>query len=265
MRIRETVHVPLTSGEVLRGDLSYADARGDGVIVFVHGFGSNRHGEKSVALEEACAEYGWAFAAFDFRGHGESDGSMRDLRASRLLEDLDAIHRALASRGMHRLFLAGSSMGALASAWFALQCNDVAACVLIAPAFRFLERRWQTLSDFEREYWRQAGHVRYTNEFIDVEIGYGLVAEWPLYRFEQLAERWQKPALIFHGLADDIVPASDSIEFQQKAAGADIELRLFKSGTHRLSELKHEMAAEAIRFFSRVAAQNPAVVGCPRA
>ncbi len=252
-RNREEIAIPLSTGEVLRGDLSYDDARSASTVVFVHGFGSNRHGEKRVALEEGCARSGWTFAAFDFRGHGESDGSMRDLRASRLLEDLEAVHQALASRGWNRLFLAGSSMGGLACAWFALQCDDVAACVLIAPAFRFLERRWHMLSDFEREYWRQAGHVRYQNEHIDVEVGFGLVEEWSLYKLEELAERWHTPALIFHGLADDIVPAGDSIEFQQKAAGADIELRLFKSGTHRLSEVKNEMAAEAIRFFSRVA------------
>jgi uncharacterized protein len=165
---------------------------------------------------------------------------------------LEAIRQSLAARGKRRLFLAGSSMGALASAWFALQCDEVVACVFIAPAFHFLERRWQLLSDFEREYWRQAGHVRYKNEHIDVEVGYGLVEEWPLYKFEELAERWQKPALIFHGLADDIVPAGDSVEFQQKAAGADIELRLFKSGTHRLSEFKTEIAVETVRFFSRI-------------
>ena len=43
---------------------------------------------------------------------------MRDLRASRLLEDLAAVRHYLIGRGIRRLGLVGSSMGAFASAWF---------------------------------------------------------------------------------------------------------------------------------------------------
>jgi uncharacterized protein len=250
-RTYEPVSIRVSSNETLRGDLFFTRAPGETAIVFVHGFASNRRGEKSLAIEDACTNAGLTFAAFDFRGHGESDGSMRDLRASRLLEDLAAVRDCLTARGIRRLFLIGSSMGGMASAWFALQSAEVHACVFIAPAFRFLERRWHSLSDMEREYWRQAGHVRYKNEHVDVEVGYCLVEEWQSYLFEQLVSRWTKPALIFHGLADDTVPIGDSVEFQQKAAGNDIELRIFKSGTHRLSEFKEEMAGEALRFFSR--------------
>ena len=43
------------------------------------------NGEKTQAVEAACAARGWAFAAFDFRGHGTSAGTMLDLRPSGLL------------------------------------------------------------------------------------------------------------------------------------------------------------------------------------
>jgi pimeloyl-ACP methyl ester carboxylesterase len=44
--------------------------------LFVHGFGSNRRGEKAVHFGERFNEKGWAFAAPDLRGHGQSDGSV---------------------------------------------------------------------------------------------------------------------------------------------------------------------------------------------
>lgn len=241
----------MPTGEVVRGDLRFTDAVGESAIVFVHGFASRRDGEKSVALEDACARAGRTFAAFDCRGHGASDGQMRDLRGSRILEDLAAARDHLVARGVRRIGLVGSSMGGFASAWFALRSAEVTACALIAPAFRFLQRRWESLTDFEREYWRQAGHVRYRNEHVDVEVGFGLMEERDLFPFDRLAAEFTKPALIFHGLLDDTVPAADSIEFQQRAAGPDVELRLFKNGDHRLTAIKDELAAEACRFLGR--------------
>ena len=125
-----------------------------------------------------------------------------------MIEDLAAVRGLLVSRGIREIGMVGSSMGGCATAWFALQCDEVRACVLIAPAFRLLERRWESLSGFEREYWKRAGHVRYKTEFVDVEVGFGLMEERELFRAQDLAERWTKPALIFHGLADESVPVS---------------------------------------------------------
>jgi uncharacterized protein len=251
MRQHESIAIPLASGETLRGDLRFDGSPREAAIVFIHGFAGHRNGDKSLALEAACAQSGISFVAFDCRGHGESDGLMRDLRGTRLLEDLAAVRDGLAARGINKLGLVGSSMGGFAAAWFAIRSVEVKACVLMAPAFRFLERRWKALSELEHQFWKGAGHVRYKNEFVDVEVGYGLVEEWELFPFEQLTAQWTKPLLIFHGLADDTVPAGDSIEFQQNAAGPQIELRLFKNGDHRLTAFKDEMAVETCRFFTK--------------
>src|SRR5262245_54820190 len=102
--IHETVRIPVSTGEIV-GDLSFAQAAGDWAVVWVHGFGSRRGGEKSQAVEAACSRRGWTFAAFDFRGHGESSGPMRDLRAAGLLEDLAAVREHLAARGVRRFGL----------------------------------------------------------------------------------------------------------------------------------------------------------------
>jgi pimeloyl-ACP methyl ester carboxylesterase len=251
MRTHELTEIRLSSGEVLRGDFHSTDPADDRAIIFIHGFGSVRNGEKAVALEAACARGGLAFAAFDCRGHGQSDGQMRDLRPTRLLEDLAAVRDFLTGHGLRRLGLVGSSMGGFAGAWFAAGAAEVRACVLIAPAFRFLERRWESLSDLERDYWKKAGVVRYRNEHIDVEVGYGLMEERTLFPPGELAARWTKPALIFHGLRDDTVPVEDSLDFLRQAASPDVELRIFRDRDHRLTASKEEMASEAVRFLVR--------------
>jgi uncharacterized protein len=250
------VEIRLPGRETLRADYRPGGAP-DVAIVYVHGFGSHRRGEKSASLAAECARRGITFAAFDFRGHGETGGQMRDLTATRLLEDLSAVRTFLSERGYPCLGLVGSSMGAFAAAWFVVRHPEaVAGCVLIAPAFRFLDRRWDELTPDQREEWARTGVRRVQNEWVDVEIGYGLVAERAAFDPADLARRWRTPLLMFHGLADEVVPAADSLAFVEATPYPDVELRLLKAGDHRLTAFKDEIAAEACRFLARAAGQN---------
>ena len=69
-----------------------------------------------------------------------------------------------------------------------------------------------------------------------------------------LAAGWGHPALLFHGCADDLVPDADSLDFLRAVAFADVELRLLKSGDHRLTVYKEEIAAATGQFFARLLA-----------
>ncbi len=230
--------------------LSYAGKPQESAILYVHGFGSGRGGEKAAALEAACQRHGLTFASFDFRGHGQSTGTLLELRGTGLLADLQAVQAHLAGRGIRRLGLVGSSMGGWASAWFAVRHPEaVASCVLIAPALNFIRARWATLTEPQRQHWRQTGRLRVRNEWVDTEIGYGLVEEIDRFPVEELASQWSRPLVIFHGMNDQTVPFSDSLDFIQRTAFPGIELRLFKSGDHRLSAIKEDMAETACRFF----------------
>jgi uncharacterized protein len=244
-----TVNVPLSGGQ-LAGTLDL-DGPHEAAVLYVHGFGSVRGGEKATALHAACRARGLGFAAFDFRGHGASSGSMRDLLASGLLADLAVIAEYLGAQGVTRLLPVGSSMGGFAAAWFARDRPElVPALVLIAPAFRFLEARWSGLDEAGRERWRQAGVCRFVNQHLDVELSYTLLEERDRFRWQDLAAGWRVPALIFHGMRDESVPYAHSVELADRAACHDIELRLLRGGDHRLGAYKDRIADEACRFFA---------------
>jgi alpha-beta hydrolase superfamily lysophospholipase len=247
-----TEHVPiaLPTGDTLVGTYRPGTTHPDLAVVWVHGFGSHRGGEKAEALCTECAYRGWTFAAFDFRGHGESSGAMHELRASRLLEDLASVRTWLAERGHARLGLVGSSMGGFASAWFAKEHPEVViGCVLLAPAFGFLDRRWESLTPEERDEWKRTGRRRVANAWVNVEIGYGLVEERERFAPRHLVHNWCTPALLFHGLADDTVPDSDSLFFLRHVEYPRVELRLLKDGDHRLTAHKGAIASAACAFF----------------
>jgi pimeloyl-ACP methyl ester carboxylesterase len=251
-RRSEKVGLPLTAGGELQAYLSYSGEPSSMAVVYVHGFTSTRGGEKAGALEKACAERRWTFASFDFRGHGASTGSLLELRGTGLLEDLDAVRDYLAGRGVHYICPVGSSMGGWAAAWFTSRHPaTVPACVLIAPAFDFLRSRWTALTEIERENWRQTGRLAIRNQWTEAEIGYGIVEEIELFRFESLAKDLARPTLIFHGLRDDVVPVADTFKFLQQAAYQAIEFRIYKDGDHRLLNRKDEMAQAACDFFAQ--------------
>ncbi len=147
-RRAEQSRLSMPDGGSLQAYLSFAGEPAPWALVFVHGFGSTRSGEKAEALEKACARRGWTFASFDFRGHGGSSGTLLELRGTGLLEDIAALQDHLIARGVRRLGLVGSSMGGWASAWFAARHPDsIIGCVLIAPALDFLRCRWAGLSE----------------------------------------------------------------------------------------------------------------------
>jgi pimeloyl-ACP methyl ester carboxylesterase len=247
------IRIALSGRAHLAGTYVPGTAAPDFAVLWVHGFGSHRKGEKSEAVQAECARRGWAFAAFDFRGHGESSGTMADLSPALLLEDLAAVRGWLATRGHTRLGLVGSSMGGFASAWFAKDNRKaVVGCAFVAPGFGFLDRRWAALTDDERAEWQRTGRMRFRNEWLDIELGYDLVAEREQYAPLALLTGWRTPALLFHGLADDVVPYTDSLYFTENVGYAHVELRLFKDGDHRLTVYKHEIATAAGTFFANL-------------
>lgn len=247
-----TVSVPLPSGGALAGTYE-PGTRTDFAVLWVHGFGSHRGGEKSAAVRAECARRGWAFAAFDFRGHGASPGQMHELTSSGLLDDLAHVRAWLADRGHTRLGLIGSSMGGFAAAWFAKRNpGAVVGCMFLAPAFLFLERRWNRLTPEEQIAWVRTGRRTVKNEWLEVEVGIGLMDERARFRPEELVNGWETPALLFHGMADDVVPDSDSLFFARNVVYPRVELRLIKDGDHRLTAHKDDIAGAAGAFFARL-------------
>jgi pimeloyl-ACP methyl ester carboxylesterase len=253
-RQSEQVCLPLANGLTLRGQLSWSGQAGPAAVLYVHGYTSRRDGNKAQAVEAMCAGRGWTFAAFDFRGHGDSDGTLSDLLGSALQEDLEAIRAYLAERGVNQLFLVGSSMGGWASAWFAVNHPGVvSACAAIAPAFSFPRYHWERLSQAEQGDWQARWRVavrneaRGRNEF----LSFALIEEMDAYPPEGLIDRWATPLLIFHGMQDDVVHYSGSVYFTEQARHPDIVLCLYKNGDHRLQAFREEMAREVGHFFAR--------------
>lgn len=256
MREHRVIELTMESGEKVRGDYRFTPVEGAvPVVVFAHGLGSTRGGQKVAAFEAECARRGWALLAADFRGHGDSDGIMPELSGARLLEDLAAIVARARDLAGGPLLLVGSSMGGWATAWLAMTHPElVNACALIAPALRFFD--WLSISPDARREWERTGRYHLRTGELDLELGYQLCTEAPRYPYETLTERFSTPAIIFHGMCDETIPYQLSLDFAERAVAVPLELCLSRTGDHRLLELRQRMARESADFFQGVVLQG---------
>lgn len=129
--------------------------------------------------------------------------------------------------------LIGSSMGGYLAALYAARHPEVAKLVLMAPAFGFV-KRWSESADTEA--WRTGGFldVYHYGEKRNRRLSYGLVQD--ARKYEDFPE-FQQPALIFHGLKDNVVPPRLSREFA--ASHSNARLHLLDSDHELLNVLDH--------------------------
>ena len=226
----------------------------DTVVVYVHGFASHQRGEKALYFGERFLAQGYAYLTFDLRGHGASGGTMEELTISRAIEDLETV--LVWARGRFaRCAMIGSSLGGQVAAWAAARRpEDVAANLLIAPAFGFYENRVRDLGDEGLARLRAEGRATIRNEWVTVTVGRALVDDAARYPVDRLISSYRTPTLILHGTDDASVPVAGSVDFARRSAARPLELVLFGGGDHRLTDRKAGMFDAMAGFLGRLGA-----------
>lgn len=222
------------------------------LVIYLHGFASDQSGEKVVYLRDRFTAAGCAFLAFDHRGHGRSSGTMKELTISKNLEDLDAVIHAV-GKNYSKPLLIGSSMGGQTAAWYAARHPDqVEAAILIAPGFRFIERRMEELGPKGLAQLKKDGQILYKNEWVETTIGPALFDDAGQYTVDRLLPLYRTPALIIHGTDDDSVPFEDSVVFTKLTKARPLELLLIAGGDHRLTDWRETLFSATEAFLRRL-------------
>ena len=189
-------------------------------IVYLHGFASTPLSTKAQFFKRQ-------FDGADFEIPRLDNGDFETLTVTGQLQVVD--------RAVHGdpVILMGSSLGGYLAALYASRHDNVERLVLLAPAFEFPARWRQRFSTEDLDEWLRTGSRNFYH--------YGYKSDRPLgYQFVEDAVQYEdspdfrQPALIFHGLRDDVVPPEVSQRF---AAGhPNVELRLVDSG-HELTDV----------------------------
>ncbi|MBK9168631.1 MAG: alpha/beta fold hydrolase [Bryobacterales bacterium] len=202
-------------------------------VVYLHGFASGPTSRKARFFGERLRAAGLAVDVPDL-----SEGGFAGLTIS---GQLAVIERVAAG---DPVVLMGSSMGGYLAALYAARHPEVPRVVLLAPAFGFARRWPESLGEDGMRQWKEQGwrEVFHYATGQPARIGYQLIEDG--LRYEDFPE-FRQPALIFHGLQDDVVPAAFSEEF---AAGrTNVTLHLLESG-HELTDVMEQVWTAAEPF-----------------
>lgn len=189
--------------------------------IYLHGFASAASSGKAQYFAQRFRELGMELIVPDLDGG--------DFEHLTITGQLEIVRRAAADEPVT---LIGSSMGGYLAALYASLHPETVRLVMMAPAFYFPERWPQTIGEEKTAAWKQTRSLEVYHYAAGCNrvVDYGLIEDAVQY---PAAPPFTQPALVFHGVHDDVVPAEYSDEF---AAGRPhVKLRLLPSD-HQLTD-----------------------------
>lgn len=205
-------------------------------IVFLHGLKSDRRGTKASHLYDHCKASGRPFLTLDMYGHGDSSGNFIDGSITRWTEDAVAAIENLTTGPQ---ILVGSSMGGWIMLKTALERPDrIAGLIGIAAAPDFTETLiWDSLSEVERDAVEKSGRLTMPTSYEEdpYDIGFTLIEDGRSNLLLTNSIPFTGPVHLLHGLADEDVPWTISVQITECLESTDAQTTLVKDGAHNLS------------------------------
>lgn len=227
-------YLPTPSGDALAYHYS---AGAEPTVVFCHGYGSSMRGEKALAMEQACRQWGVGFVRFDLSGCGESDGNFANATMTRWRDDaLQIIDHVTTGP----VVLVGSSMGAWLMVLIAKARHQrVVECFGIAAAPDMTDYKLaHGLSVAQQQVLQSEGVIglHKGDDEPPMPLYNTLLQSGSQQRVLEGAITLPIPLTLVHARDDQDVPWQRSQALQNLWHGAPCELQLLTQGGHRLSD-----------------------------
>lgn len=203
----------------------------EGIILGVHGFCGDKESSALIALAEEMTKSHWGVFCFDFPAHGKSQAQDDALRIENCKQDL-----ILAANDCREKYpaipkaLFATSFGGYVSLLCEKELPEFK-FILRAPAVTMPEHILLDLLNVSPEYFCSIGHIQ-TGFERKIHLSYQF--------YQDLTENivsikiFDRPMLIIHGDADDVVPHMDIKRFCK--INPKIDLCVVKEADHRFKK-----------------------------
>lgn len=183
--------------------------------IYLHGFASSPKSYKGTYIQQRFAENGKTLYCPDLNG-----ADFEHLTISSQL----SIIRELADSLSGELTLIGSSLGGYLAALFAEDEPRVSRLVMMCPAFQFASRYAKRMPPETLEKWRNDGFIELYHFGYNTSkrLHFGVIEDAATHDSRELQRRL--PALIIHGLRDEVVPFSLSVDYLESQPQAQLLL-----------------------------------------
>ncbi len=210
------------------------------VVVVHHGFASSKHGSNRcyVALAECLAKNGIATIRFDFRGSGDSEGTLTDLSFTDLVSDSVSVLESIESiEGINceRIGLFGASLGGAIAVFAAARFAKVNALALWAPVAS--GELWYRDFLMRHPEYVHVNPSQALSSYRGIQLSDAFRDEFKqMYAYKTAGELNDVPLLVMQGEKDETVSINHLEAFRQSCATCESPVRFVKypDGEHSL-------------------------------
>jgi hypothetical protein len=197
------------------------------IVIISHGFLSNKSSRTGVALAQELHKAGISTIAFDFYGHGESEGDIEQLTLSKAVENVLAVYDFITSKGYKQVGLAGSSFSGAVSVIAATKRTfDVLS--LKCPVFDYQKLWFDRLGENGLIQWKKEGFVT----LFEKRVSYETYEDAARYAMPFVARCVSAPTLVIHGDKDITVSLIQAENLIASLASTDKRLMIIHGAVH---------------------------------
>jgi uncharacterized protein len=226
----------------------FIDSPGSKVILLLHGWNQNRdEGGKALQVAKALVAHNYDVFMFDFRGHGQS-GDGRMTLGQFETRDVAGALDYLKTRGVSEVGVIGWSLGANTAMNAAPEHPEMRAIVAdsvwaeLAPELEYQLTHYSGLPGFYSPGVMLMGRVLYGIDIPDNQPA------------RALASLGNRPVLLIHGTADDLIPVSNAYLLQKAAVNdPNFDLWIAPGSGHANAyhDYLEEYARRVLAFFDK--------------
>lgn len=215
-------------------------------IVICHGYGSSKDSESYTTLEKLLLPLGVATFRFDYRSHGESEGSWQNLTLGGVKSDIKAALDLLLTHyhesiDQAKLVLYGGSFSGLPVVWITAEDQRVKYLIcrsgVIDPLLRY--QGLYDLGKWKKQGWIKTGESNQDSRY--AKLNYQLIHEIADLNIKNTLSRVQVPILIMHGTADTTVLPEQSLFLSRHVGSKDKTFQFIDGVDHWYHGKRDEM------------------------
>jgi alpha-beta hydrolase superfamily lysophospholipase len=184
-------------------------------------------------VADRLSELGIASLRFDFLGHGQSDGDLKDLLLTTLVAQTESVMALMRGQGYRQIALLGSSFGGLVATLAAAKHSTLAALALRCPVGDFPALLRRQFGNAGIELWRRLGQV--PPSVAPIPVHFRFFKDCERHNAHHAAQALRVPTILVHGDRDEVIPVTQSEELYRHIR-AEKALHVIPGADHRFSQ-----------------------------
>lgn len=205
------------------------------LVIACHGFrGAKENGGRIYSLGEKLKQIGMGLLAFDFQGSGQSEGQYSDLTLTRQAGDLQDVINYADQQFQLPIIVLGRSFGGSTILAGASQDDRIVGYIFWSTTV-FLKETFTGLNPALASQVEKGNTIMLTDEGGNYELDPDLFQDFANHNMDDyLRAIGNRPVLIVHGLADEMVPTKNAQHIAQLLPQA--QLNLLEGADHRFTQ-----------------------------